>query len=328
MSRKPVVLVTGASGNIGSALIRHLKLDTRLDVRGGVRCPDDEKARALKVTLVHIDPKQPETLAVGFKGVDRIFINVPSADDRDDLCIPQIDAAKVADVKFVAIISVGCLNPPITYSRFVDVFASIERHLRNSGLPHAIIRSHQFKESIFVHLPTISCNGTFYGTLPAHCKVATVTINDVARLAYHVLRAPHNYPNVVLTATGPDSVNCQDTAEILSKILGRPIRYQQISALQFKKLLASLGRSEWYIEGVIEYQQSIASGPHSLAMVSSDIESLTGRRPVSEAEFLTAASAVFRQHYEMTTNLLPGVKAMTTATTGLSEAGPREEATA
>jgi len=78
----PMILVTGATGTIGSHLVPSL-LDQDAPVRVLVR--DADKARASfghRVDIVSGDLRDASSVSVALKGVDTVFLNSPSLDGR------------------------------------------------------------------------------------------------------------------------------------------------------------------------------------------------------------------------------------------------------
>ena len=65
-------MITGATGQIGSAVLRLAAANPNLDVVAAVRSA--EKAAALGFPAVLLDFDRPETLAAALEGVDRVFL--------------------------------------------------------------------------------------------------------------------------------------------------------------------------------------------------------------------------------------------------------------
>src|ERR1700677_4465088 len=65
-------MITGATGQIGSSVLRRAAANPNLDVVGAVRSV--EKAAALGFPAVLLDFDRPETMAAALEGVDRVFL--------------------------------------------------------------------------------------------------------------------------------------------------------------------------------------------------------------------------------------------------------------
>jgi uncharacterized protein YbjT (DUF2867 family) len=72
MTKKPRILVMGATGQVGGSVLPNLARDTSVDVIAAARNP--QKARHLGVPIVHLDLDRVETLAPALAGIDRIFM--------------------------------------------------------------------------------------------------------------------------------------------------------------------------------------------------------------------------------------------------------------
>ena len=110
MSNKPVLFVIGASGNIGKATLGALsaKYAEKFNIHAGVRNPgkSEELSKLPGVSVVQAEmgnDKLKETL----KGVDALYIVTPGAENRAPLTLATAQAAKVAGVKFLLVVSVA-----------------------------------------------------------------------------------------------------------------------------------------------------------------------------------------------------------------------------
>jgi hypothetical protein len=89
-----------------------------------------------------------------------------------------------------------------------------------------------------------------------------------------------------LTLTGPAALTGEEIAATQSDVLGRPVRYILPPVAQFREALVGRGMPAWQIGAFIELHEAILAGrsPH-LAVVTPDIEAVTGRPPRSFAQF-------------------------------------------
>ena len=113
MAAKPIILVTGASGNIGSATVSVLaaRYADKVEIRAGVRNPDKVPARP-GVTIVKAVMGEKDQLKDPLKDVDALFIVTPTSEDRAALTIKTAEAAKEAGVKFILVVSAPSMSHP------------------------------------------------------------------------------------------------------------------------------------------------------------------------------------------------------------------------
>ena len=151
MKNAEKILVTGATGNVGSLIIPILT-NLGADVRALTR--DESKAQGLRDAGADIfvgDLEQPETLDAAFWGVDKVFLITPPNANQVVQAENGIHAAKRAGSPFVLRLSAGAINempgalPPISGQH-----AEIDGLLKASGLPYNIIRPHFFMQNIMM----------------------------------------------------------------------------------------------------------------------------------------------------------------------------------
>jgi NAD(P)H dehydrogenase (quinone) len=95
MTRK--ILITGATGKVGAAVIPHLAADTDIEVIAAARSP--AKAAHLGVPVVHLDFDQVETLVPALHGIDSVFMLTGYTVDMFRQSKDFINAAKRAGVR-------------------------------------------------------------------------------------------------------------------------------------------------------------------------------------------------------------------------------------
>ena len=140
------ILVTGATGNVGSVLIPNLT-NLGADVRALVR--DESKAQGLKdagVEVVVGDLEKPDTLDAAFRGVDKVFLITPPNPNQVIQAENGIQAAKRTGSPVIVRLSAGAVKEmPGALPRVSGQHAEIDGMLKASGLPYTIIRPHNFK---------------------------------------------------------------------------------------------------------------------------------------------------------------------------------------
>jgi uncharacterized protein YbjT (DUF2867 family) len=89
--------------------------------------------------------------------------------------------------------------------------------------------------------------------------------------------------NKIYTLTGPEALTNSRIAEILSRTLGREIKYVDLPAAQMKQALLTAGMPEWNADGILDLSELYRTGGSSI--VSTDVEHILARRPISFAQF-------------------------------------------
>lgn len=148
-----VILVTGATGNQGGAVIRHLR-EKGFAIRALTRHPDDPKARALLdqtgIEIARGDYDDKQSLLRALEDVHGVFaVQTPheagvEAEVRQGVAL--IDAAHASEIEHFIYSSVGSADQNTGVPHF-DSKWKIEEHLRGTGMAYTIVRPVYFMEN-------------------------------------------------------------------------------------------------------------------------------------------------------------------------------------
>jgi uncharacterized protein YbjT (DUF2867 family) len=115
-------------------------------------------------------------------------------------------------------------------------------------------------------------------------RVAAVSRADIARVAAVVLSAPSDHRNARYDLTGPEALTLTEVAAVLTEVTGRRVGFHDET---LEEAYASRRRWEapqWQYDAWVSSYTAIAKG--ELAGVTDDVARLTGRQPVSLAQYL------------------------------------------
>ena len=115
-------------------------------------------------------------------------------------------------------------------------------------------------------------------------RAVPVAQADVARSAAAVLTEPRKHRGETYNLTGPEPLSFADAAELLTRLLGRPVSYRDETIEQAWESRRSYDAPDWMVEGWISTYLAVAAG--ELDGVSDDVRRITGRDPLSPAEVL------------------------------------------
>ncbi|OON66181.1 SDR family oxidoreductase [Hymenobacter sp. CRA2] len=285
------ILVTGATGNVGSELVRALS-NRDVHVRAGVHSViKGDRLRHLNpdVQLVELDFERPETLTVAFTGVDRVFLVTPFTDTQVQMGQQLIDAAKAARVKQVVRLSVmgAEAEPGIQLGRW---HREVERYLAQSGLPYAILRPNSFLQNFINYQgESIRQQGAIYQPL-GEGRISYIDVFDIAEVAAAILTddIPKHHGRAY-ALTGPQALSTQEVAAAIGQAAGRPVQYVDVPEETARQ--AMQGAPQWMIDSMMELH-ALGRAGHA-AGITPDVERLTGRRPRTVQEFAQENRAAF-----------------------------------
>jgi uncharacterized protein YbjT (DUF2867 family) len=275
----PGLAVTGATGGLGGMVARELAdagFAQRLLVRDPSRAPDLEQAAAAVCSYGDADAARR-----ALEGVRVLFmVSAAEAEDRLQQHFAFVDAAAGAGVEHVVYTSFYGAAPDATFTLARDHYATEER-IRSSGMDYTFLRDNFYLD--FLPLMTDD-QGVIRG--PAGDGVFSgVAREDIARSAVAVLRDPAIHKGKTYQLTGPEELTMARAAEIISEGTGRNVTYQAETLEEAYASRAPYNAPKWQVDAWVSTYTAMAAG--EMAGVSPDIHGLTGRDPISLAEFLT-----------------------------------------
>ncbi|WP_307844639.1 SDR family oxidoreductase [Actinotalea solisilvae] len=238
MTRGPV-LVTGASGNVGGAVVRSLAA-AGVPVRAAGTDPERLRAAFGDVARVRLDLHDPSTFDDALSGASALFLVRPPAITRVGPTLNAlVDAAQRHGVEHVVFASVtgADTNRVVPHHR---VEARLRR-LDGSGTSWTILRPGFFAQNLAdAYRADIVEDSRLY--LPAGAgRAAFVDVRDLGDVAAVVLAEPAAHRGAGYTLTGPRAVGFDEVAEILTRQLGRPVRYEPASVVGYARHLRGRG---------------------------------------------------------------------------------------
>lgn len=270
------VLVTGATGTVGRALVTQLLADGE-PVRAGVVDPTTadlpEGAEA-----VRLDFRDPTTAAPALAGVDRLFLlRPPAISDVRTTLGPVIAAAAAVGVRRVVVLSVMGVNPALPHWR-------MERLVRQAGLTMTALRPAYFAQNL---LTAFGREIREHSQLRLACgngRVSFVDTRDVAAVAAEVLLDPDDYQPGPRVLTGPAALDFADVAALLSVELGRQVHYAPCSLRARRRTLRAQGADPSYVR--VQLVIDVTTRLGLARNVTHGVEDVLGRPATSLASFV------------------------------------------
>lgn len=281
-----MILVTGANGRTGRAVLEGLH-DRGVPVRAMVR--DVAKATGLHRTeLVVADFCKPHTLPSVLEGVEKVYLT--SAPDPEQVAMHRdfIRAAAHAGVRYIVRHSVRGAdeNSEIKIARW---HAASQRELETSGMAWTHLQPVFNMQNFLRFASSIRSQGSFFAPM-RDGAISMVDARDVASVAVEALTAA-GHENQTYLVTGPEPLTFADAAQQLSDVLGRPIRYVDVSPEQARNGMLAAGMPEWYVEDMLGFYAFYATGLGSY--VSDVVPRIVGRPGRRFRQFVDDNRVVF-----------------------------------
>jgi uncharacterized protein YbjT (DUF2867 family) len=290
MAATGTILITGATGNVGSSLLNHL--DTA-DVDLRVLTHDESKAKALRdrgIKAVVADFLEPGTLGPALEGVSTVFLLTPIHPEQVPQASNVIEAAKESgnDPRIVRLsVHQATHEAPTRISR---QHAQIEEELRASGLPYTFLRPQSFMQNTLATARTVASQGRIYQPFKDG-RLGMIDARDIGEVAAKVL-TEEGHEGKVYTLTGPAAISFYDVANAISEVLGKEVSYVPVPLENAKEAMLKMGIPEWKADALNEYAKAHSEGYSD--WTTDDVEQLNCHPATSYKQFAADFQQVFR----------------------------------
>jgi uncharacterized protein YbjT (DUF2867 family) len=287
------VLVTGPTGKVGRRLIP-LLARLGVTVRAASRSPVAARAGVEPVRFGWTDASTYETARKGVEAMYLVPGPIPQPQHADYIRA-LLDGASGVGVKRVVLLSsfgVGQAPPENPLRR-------IELAVESSGVPYTILRPVAFMQNFSEGL---RWRESFAGDIRERDQivgpggngtVSYVSTEDVAAVAAIAL-TEDGHDGKAYAPLGPEPLTLAQVAEHISWAAGRPIRYVETDSTPIRDALLAAGAPP----ETAEHNSRLYTHAFSSSMfgvLNDDILSVTGRPPVSFAEFAVGAASAWRR---------------------------------
>lgn len=281
-----MIIVTGATGHVGSELIARLAA-AHQPVRAMTRRPRAMQAPP-GVDVVYGDCDDPDSLDAAFDGADRAFLMSAQATgsaERPTHDLRLVRAARQAGVRHVVKLSV------YDGGRTDDALGAWHRRaeaaVTDSGMDWTLLRPGRFMSNALQWEPMTRRGDTVH--IPfAHRPAAPIDPADIAAIAAAALTTEDHH-NTAYQLSGPEVLTPAEELRILATTLGRPLRAVEPTIDQTKAGMLGAGMTEPVVEAIIARVLAGRDG----AKVLPTVEHLLGRPPLTFATWARNHAGAF-----------------------------------
>jgi uncharacterized protein YbjT (DUF2867 family) len=265
-----MILVTGATGNIGKELIP-LLFESGQSIRVLVR--DEYKVSHLDASAERMagDLNNPASLVSAMQGVERIFL--VTFETQQDLNV--IGAARKAGVQHI--VKLSTLEATEHKIKVGKWHYEREELIRASGLDWTFLRPGMFmSNSIEWWAETIKGQASVFFPGGKRGKVAPVDPRDVAKVAALALTQP-GHSGQAYGLTGSELFTIGDMVQVISRVLSKPIQYVDIPPIAAKLFMLKSGMDKALVNALMEMLAALRKNEG--AIVADTVLRLTGAPP-------------------------------------------------
>jgi uncharacterized protein YbjT (DUF2867 family) len=281
------VLVVGATGNVGSAVVNAL-VSKGVAVRGLARTDEGSAAvSAAGAEAVVGELTDRASLMPACDGIETVFIVTRGTEQQVEMAANAIEAAKAAGV--VRIVRMSAFVPePALEVVLGRQHAEIEQLVRESGVPSTIIKPIFFMQNLLGSAGSIAAGDAMYWPWDQG-RAGMVDIRDIVDVAVEVMTTD-GHEGKTYTLTGPASISMADAAAALSKTLGRTITYVDVPPETNVELIG-MGMSPFMAETNVELIGNFATGGGD--RITDDVERVAGHPARSIDDFARDFAGMF-----------------------------------
>ena len=263
-----MILVTGATGNVGRNVVRELLADGQ-QVRALTRRPESAGLPE-GVEVVRGDLAEPGSLPAALDGVQAVFL-FPAPGTAPGL----LAAAEQAGVKRVVVLSSGSVQDGVAEQQHViaALHAEVEQAVRASGPEWTLVRPHAFAVNVLPWGAQLKGGGDVVRGAYAEATTSPIHEADIAAVAAVAL-VGDGHAGAVYELTGPASLTHAEQAVVVGEVLGRPVRYEEIPAEAVREAMLGQHVPAPIVDTLIGIWADSVGVP---APVTGTVEKVTGR---------------------------------------------------
>ncbi|MDO3693345.1 SDR family oxidoreductase [Wenyingzhuangia sp. chi5] len=287
-------LITGATGGLGSTVVKFLKEKNNLNhLAVLVRDENNDLAKQYKSDGIEIrigDYDNIESLENAFKDIEVLYF-VSGSDINNRL--PQhknvVATAKKVGIKHILYTSTVRKDESSSAPLFpvVDSHKQTEDLIIDSGLNYTILRHSLYAEVIPMFIgdkaQLLQTKSIYLPT--ANGATAFVPRKDFAEAEAIILSDPETYENKILEFNGSETITFSEIAKLLSETINESITYISPEEAEFKTKMTEVGLPDFIIDMLIMFSLGIANTEFD--QQTDDLETVLGRKTQTLKDFLT-----------------------------------------
>jgi uncharacterized protein YbjT (DUF2867 family) len=233
-----MIIITAPTGNIGHQVLEHL-LGSGEPIRVIARDPTRISPQAgQRVEVVPGSHGDADVVNKAFAGADAVFWLVPPDPHADSVEAAFVDFSRPACESFasqgikrvVGVSALGRGTPWAANAGLVTASLATDDLIASTGVSYRALTMPSFMDNLLRQVEAIKRQGMFFSPISGDRKLPSCATRDIAAVAAKLLLDPSWSGQGSVPVLGPEDLSFNDMAQIMSQVLGRPVRFQQIPA--------------------------------------------------------------------------------------------------
>ena len=255
-----MIVITAPTGLIGAQVLDRVLgsgQQVRVIARDPSRLPAAVRERAEVVPGSHADI---DVVDQAFAGADAVFWLVPPDPHADSVEAAYVDFTRPACAAFkrhgvqrvVGISALGRGTAVAGHAGLVTASLAMDDLIAGSGVSYRALTLPSFMDNVARQAEAIRNQGLFFTPISGDRKLPTCATRDIAATAARLLLDGSWDGTGHVAVLGPEDLSFNDMAQIMSEVLGKPVRYQQVPAQALQVRLTGAGMSDAMVRGMVD----------------------------------------------------------------------------
>jgi uncharacterized protein YbjT (DUF2867 family) len=289
-SGKQLVLITGATGNVGREVIRYMGSDdSNYTTLAAIRSSNQStfESNENQVNTRRFDLEDTRTYQAAFKGVDILFLlRPPHISDVKKVFVPMLDAAWDSGIRKIVFLSVQGVE-----SSSIIPHHKIEQYITAKGFDHVFVRPSYFMQNLTTTLLKEIQEKQLITLPSANAVFNWVDAANVGEASAVLIKNFDAHKNKAFDITGNQNLSFPQVVDAMSRILGRRITFRSMNPVGFywKKRREGISGGLSLVMTLLHFLPRV-QGPPSISM---HYERLTGKPPTHIDSFIEENKALF-----------------------------------
>jgi uncharacterized protein YbjT (DUF2867 family) len=255
-----MIIITAPTGNIGHQVLEHL-LGSGEPIRVIARDPSRISPQARqRVEVVPGSHGDADVVNKAFAGADAVFWLVPSDPHAHSVEAAYVDFSRPACEAFTSqgikrVVGVSALGRGVAVASnagLVTASLAMDDLIASTGVSYRALTMPSFMDNLLRQTEAIKHQGVFFSPIAGDRKLPSCASRDIAAAAARLLLDDAWSGQDSVPVLGPEDLSFNDMAQIMSEVLGKPVRFQQVPAEAFKATLTGRGMSEAMAQGTVD----------------------------------------------------------------------------
>ena len=255
-----MIVITTPAGQIGGQVLENL-LGSGEHLRLVARDPSGIPAGTRQLVEVIEGSHGDETVIdKALDGADAVFWLTPPDPRADSVeaaytgfTRPAAEAFKKHGVKrVVGVSALGRGTPWAARAGYVTASLAMDDLIASTGVAYRALTNPSFMDNIAAQAAAIKNQGMFFSPIDGDRKLPAVATRDIAAAAARLLLDDSWSGADEVPLLGPEDLSFIDMAQIMSEVLGKPVRFQQISLAAYKDRFTGFGMSDAMAQGMTD----------------------------------------------------------------------------